>query len=61
MDLQDLAAYLEFTAPADMSALQVRNLTRIRVAHGRPISVFGYEAIRAVLVAHDLSTERYLG
>lgn len=54
MTAPDLVVYLEHVAPSDMSWWQIRTLVRIRRAHDRPISVFGYEAIRCALAAAEL-------
>jgi hypothetical protein len=47
--MDDLVAYLTHAAPADIPWSQVRNLTRIRRAWGRPISMRGYAALRLML------------
>lgn len=53
MTAPDLAVYLEHVAPSEMSWSQIRNLAAIRRAYDRPISVFGFEAIRHVLATAE--------
>jgi len=49
----DLVAYLTIAAPPDMPWSQIRNLVAMRRAHGRPITMQAYTAIRLVLAAEE--------
>jgi hypothetical protein len=49
--MDDLAAYLESPSGAVVSLPQACCMARIRRAHGRPLSLGAYEAIRVALAA----------
>jgi hypothetical protein len=61
MDAADLATYLEFRAPAEMSWSQICNLVRIRRAVARPLSLASYEAIRFALADAEARHGRSFG